>query len=85
MVDTNCDPELVDYVIPGNDDAIRSIRLFASRIADAYLDGAGELEKDQEPGEGGGGRAQQAAPSAPPKPQPEPAAEAGEESAETIQ
>jgi small subunit ribosomal protein S2 len=46
VVDTNCDPELVDYVIPGNDDAIRSIRLFASRIADAYLEGAGELEKD---------------------------------------
>jgi small subunit ribosomal protein S2 len=46
VVDTNCDPELVDYVIPGNDDAIRSIRLFASRIADAYMEGAGELEKD---------------------------------------
>ncbi|HEV8239789.1 MAG TPA: 30S ribosomal protein S2 [Thermoanaerobaculia bacterium] len=84
VVDTNCDPELVDYVIPGNDDAIRSIRLFASRIADAYLDGAGELEKDQEPGEG---RAQQAAPSAPAKPKPEPAAEpkGDEESAETVQ
>ena len=39
IVDTNCDPELIDYVIPGNDDAIRSIRLFASRIADAYLAG----------------------------------------------
>jgi small subunit ribosomal protein S2 len=46
VVDTNCDPELVDYVIPGNDDAIRSIRLFASRIADAYMEGAGEVEKD---------------------------------------
>jgi len=45
IVDTNCDPEEVDYVIPGNDDAIRSIRLFSSRIADAYLAGAGELEK----------------------------------------
>src|SRR5690606_4049823 len=49
VVDTNCDPELVDYVIPGNDDAIRSIRLFASRIADAYLEGAGELEKELPP------------------------------------
>src|SRR5437763_284216 len=39
VVDTNCDPELVDYVIPGNDDAIRSIRLFAARVADAYLEG----------------------------------------------
>lgn len=40
VVDTNCDPETVDYVIPGNDDAIRSIRLFASRIADAAIEGA---------------------------------------------
>jgi len=44
ILDSNCDPDLVDFPIPGNDDAIRSIRLFASRIADAYLDGAGELE-----------------------------------------
>ncbi len=43
IVDTNCDPELIDFVIPGNDDAIRSIRLFASRIADAYREGAGQL------------------------------------------
>jgi small subunit ribosomal protein S2 len=48
VVDTNCDPELVDYVIPGNDDAIRSIRLFAARIADAYMEGAAEYEKDAE-------------------------------------
>jgi len=39
VVDTNCDPELIDYVIPGNDDALRAIRLFTSRIADAILDG----------------------------------------------
>lgn len=39
IVDTNCDPDLIDYVIPGNDDAIRAIRLFASRIADAVLEG----------------------------------------------
>ena len=45
LIDTNCDPELVHYAIPGNDDAIRTIRLFASRIADAYLEGAGELEE----------------------------------------
>jgi len=45
MVDTNCDPELIDYIIPGNDDAIRAIRLFASRIADAYIEGAGQLEE----------------------------------------
>jgi small subunit ribosomal protein S2 len=46
IVDTNCDPELIDYPIPGNDDAIRAIRLFASRIADAYLAGAGKLPDD---------------------------------------
>ncbi len=39
VVDTNCDPEEVDYPIPGNDDAIRAIRLFASRIADNILEG----------------------------------------------
>jgi small subunit ribosomal protein S2 len=45
IVDTNCDPELIDYVIPGNDDAIRAIRLFASRVADACLSGSGKLEQ----------------------------------------
>ncbi len=39
VVDTNCDPEMVDYVIPGNDDALRAIRLFASKIADAVIEG----------------------------------------------
>jgi small subunit ribosomal protein S2 len=39
IVDTNCDPDMVDYVIPGNDDALRAIRLFTSRVADAVLEG----------------------------------------------
>jgi len=39
VVDTNCSPEGVDHVIPGNDDALRAVRLFASRIADAVLEG----------------------------------------------
>jgi small subunit ribosomal protein S2 len=39
VVDTNCNPDKIDYVIPGNDDAIRAIRLFSSRIADAILEG----------------------------------------------
>jgi small subunit ribosomal protein S2 len=39
IVDTNCDPEDIDYVIPGNDDAIRAIRLFTLKIADAVLEG----------------------------------------------
>ena len=64
VVDTNCDPELVDYVIPGNDDAIRSIRLFASRIADAYLEGAGEYDRDVQASPGRGQRQQ-------PQPQPQ--------------
>ncbi len=44
VVDTNCDPDEVDYVIPGNDDALRSIRLFAAGIADAVLGGRGLAE-----------------------------------------
>jgi len=47
VVDTNCDPDEVDYVIPGNDDALRAIRLFASRIADAVLGGRGIRESAQ--------------------------------------
>jgi small subunit ribosomal protein S2 len=39
VVDTNCDPEGIDYVIPGNDDAIRSIRLFTGKVAEACLEG----------------------------------------------
>ncbi|MFO7941902.1 MAG: 30S ribosomal protein S2 [Bacillota bacterium] len=39
IVDTNCDPDEIDYVIPGNDDAIRAVRLLTSRIADAVLEG----------------------------------------------
>ncbi len=55
VVDTNCDPDDIDYIIPGNDDAIRAIRLFASRMADACLDGAQaretSLRTDAEGGE----------------------------------
>jgi len=39
VVDTNCDPDMIDYIIPGNDDAIRAIRLFVSRIADSAIEG----------------------------------------------
>ena len=41
VTDTNCDPDVIDYPIPGNDDAIRAIRLFASKMADACLMGRG--------------------------------------------
>src|SRR5207244_5455564 len=43
VVDTNCDPERVDYVIPGNDDAIRAIKLFASRISEAVIEGKNQF------------------------------------------
>lgn len=39
IVDTNCDPEEIDYIIPGNDDAIRAVRLITARIADAVMEG----------------------------------------------
>lgn len=45
ITDTNCDPDLISYVIPGNDDALKSIRLFASAISDAVLDGAKLFEE----------------------------------------
>ena len=44
VVDTNCDPDDINYLIPGNDDAIRAIRLFTARIADACIDGAQSRE-----------------------------------------
>jgi small subunit ribosomal protein S2 len=45
IVDTNCDPDLIDYVIPGNDDAIRSIKLFTANIADACIEGATKYQE----------------------------------------
>jgi small subunit ribosomal protein S2 len=47
IVDTNCDPSLVDWVIPGNDDALRAIRLFTSKISDAVLTGRQSFEQTQ--------------------------------------
>jgi small subunit ribosomal protein S2 len=44
VVDTNCDPTMVDYVIPGNDDALRAIRLFTSKIADSAAEGVNLLD-----------------------------------------
>jgi small subunit ribosomal protein S2 len=56
IVDTNCDPDEVDYVIPGNDDAIRAVKLIASKVSDAVLEGkqgeqltaSGEAEKAED-------------------------------------
>jgi small subunit ribosomal protein S2 len=63
IVDTNCDPDFVDYVIPGNDDALRAIRLFTTKISDSCLEGqamtkdasAQAASKNDEGGEGGEG------------------------------
>jgi small subunit ribosomal protein S2 len=51
ITDTNCNPDLVDYVIPGNDDAIRSIKLITSRIADAVVEGS-QRRKEFQPQDG---------------------------------
>ncbi len=55
VVDTNCSPEGIDYVIPGNDDALRAVRLFASRIADAVVEGQQMKTREGEGGEGAEG------------------------------
>ncbi len=52
LVDTNCNPEGVDYVIPSNDDAIRAIKLLVAKIADAVLEGKA-MRKDEQPAEEG--------------------------------
>lgn len=46
IVDTNCDPDLIDYIIPGNDDAIRAVKLITSKIADAVIEGS-EIYKEK--------------------------------------
>jgi small subunit ribosomal protein S2 len=59
ITDTNCDPDEIDYLIPGNDDAIRSVRLLTAGIADASLDGImrneiAQAERDMDMGRGRG-------------------------------
>jgi small subunit ribosomal protein S2 len=67
VVDTNCSPEGIDYVIPGNDDALRAVRLFASRISDAIIEGnqiateGGIVPPEGTEGEAGGGEPETAA------------------------
>lgn len=52
IVDTNCDPDDIDYVIPGNDDAIRAVKLITSRMADAVIEGRQGEELEEVPAEG---------------------------------
>src|SRR6266436_780725 len=64
VVDTNCDPDRIDYKIPGNDDAIRAIRLFCAAVAEAVIEGRNLYEERQRgaghegAGDGAGGGAQ---------------------------
>lgn len=67
VVDTNCDPDNIDYVIPGNDDAIRAIRLMASKVADAVIEGRQAIAKEA------AAQAEAAEPATAAGPQPEPA------------
>ena len=74
IVDTNCDPDFVDYVIPGNDDALRAIRLFTAKIADAVVNGRGmrEAATAEESAEAADGGDRQARPARRPRPEPAP-------------
>jgi small subunit ribosomal protein S2 len=77
VVDTNCDPDDIDYIIPGNDDAIRAIRLFAARMADACVEGAQAREADlRSEAEGGEAAPAEGADQAAPAAEPAAAAEA---------
>ena len=51
IVDTNCDPDEIDYVIPGNDDAIRAVRLISAAMADAVIEGRQGEQGDAEAAE----------------------------------
>ena len=94
ITDSNCDPELIDHVIPGNDDAIRAVRLISARIADAAIEGRAARPKAEEPEdqaeavavvpevETAPAPARPAAAEPPPAPAPAPAAEADQESDE---
>ncbi|MGI5889129.1 MAG: 30S ribosomal protein S2 [Oscillospiraceae bacterium] len=82
IVDTNCDPDEVDVIIPGNDDAIRAVKLITGTMADAVIEGRQGLDQEvQEEGEGSG---EEAAAEADADEKPEPAPESAEpETAET--
>jgi small subunit ribosomal protein S2 len=61
IVDTNCDPDEIDYIIPGNDDAIRAIRLISSKVADACLEGK-QIRESRLTAQGGAPAQEAAAP-----------------------
>jgi small subunit ribosomal protein S2 len=89
VVDTNCDPDVIDYVIPGNDDAIRAIKLFVTHMAEACLEGRARYEESAAAqAEEAGAEAEQPRrekPEAPPSTAPEPARDPEEVAAETVE
>jgi small subunit ribosomal protein S2 len=94
VIDTNCDPDPIDYIIPGNDDAIRSIRLFSSKLTDAIIKGRQQskrevaaADKEQEKTEAvpETDAAPEAEAAKKPEPEPEPEAKAAEPAAETAE
>jgi small subunit ribosomal protein S2 len=62
VVDTNCDPDLISYRIPGNDDAIRAIKLFTAAVADAVIEGK-QLQEERQKGQNDLGMVEEPAPS----------------------
>lgn len=76
ITDTNCDPDVIDYIIPGNDDAIRAIKLFVTHVADACMDGVAKRKDeglDDVPAKDEGDKEERAKKAAPPR-KPRPAA-----------
>ncbi len=65
VVDTNCDPDVIDFVIPGNDDAIRAAQLMSRVIADAVIEGKHIAQRNAKPGPAAGAPASPAAPARP--------------------
>ncbi len=75
ITDTNCDPDVIDYIIPGNDDAIRAIKLFVTHMADACMDGVGKRKDeglDDIPVKDEGDKEERAKKAAPPARKPRP-------------
>jgi small subunit ribosomal protein S2 len=70
VVDTNCDPDLISYRIPGNDDAIRAIKLFTAAVADAVIEGR-RIAEERAKGQGDLGGSADMAPAPEPSPPPQ--------------
>ena len=78
VIDTNCDPDPIDYIIPGNDDAIRSIRLFSSKLTDAIIQGRQQSKREVAPDKDEEQEKQEEAPEVKAEGAPEPEPEAAE-------